>query len=110
MRDILGKLFFTRAGDSIDQPQAAAGILAREAAIQLDKRLEKTNKIHRSNPDAGVPHGELHFFIGGIPGNIQANAAACRRKLDGVAQQVDQNLLEPSFVGHNRGHRVVYVQ
>ena len=52
----------------------------------------------------------VNFLNDNFGAHIDAIGAAFGRKLDGVAQQVDQNLLEPPFVGHNRGHRVVYVQ
>ena len=79
------------------EAEAGAGVFARELAVELHEGLEKLLEVLRRDADAGVPDGEDDLALAGR--DLEAEFAAARRELAGVAEQVDEDLLELALVG-----------
>jgi hypothetical protein len=65
----------------------------------LHKGSKETVLVFNSNSDAGVPDLKLNHPLFRTIGNVQTDLPAGRRELDRIAQQIDQDLLEPAFIG-----------
>ena len=78
---------------TLRQRQAEAGTLgaAGAAGIDLGERLERQHDLFMGHADAGIGHRDGDAAIGGGTRQHQ-DAAARRRELAGVREQVDQNL------------------
>ena len=75
-------------------------MFARRGHVRLGKRLEQFRRLLARHADAGVAHGELklHFLAGAFEQiNVQADLAALR-ELDGVVDEVGQDLTEAKRV------------
>ena len=92
------------------QTQAGALILAGQAAVDLDEGLKEPGLILQRDADAGVADGEAQPLCAGIGVDREADASACGSEFDGVAEQVDQDLLETARVGVDDGRRHAQVR
>ena len=90
----------------LDQPaadgeaQAGAAVLARRGHVGLRERLEQLRRLLLRHADAGVAHGELelHLLAGAFEQlDLQPDLAALG-ELDGVVDEVGQDLAEPQRV------------
>ena len=82
------------------EAKAGAPMFARRGHVRLGKRLEQFRRLLARHADAGVAHGELklHFLAGAFEQiNVQADLAALR-ELDGVVDEVGQDLTEAKRV------------
>ncbi len=90
----------------LDQPaadreaQAGAAVLARGGHVGLRERLEQFRRLLLRHADAGVAHGELelHFFAGALDLFDVEPDFALLGELDGVVDEVRQNLAEPQRI------------
>ena len=79
------------------QAQAGASVFAGSGGIFLAERLEDVGKILFAHADAGVLDGELQRALAVVAPALldeERHRAAFRREFDGVAQDVDHDLLE----------------
>ena len=84
------------------EPQAGAAVVAGGGAVGLSERLEDGADLRGGQTDAGVPHSKFNGYLGilfcqGVNGEFDL---ACRGKLDGVAQQIEEDLLQPERIAH----------
>ena len=100
-----------RGADRLHDRQAQAGAAGggiigiartRSSLIDAEEALEHVRQRLRRNADAGVAH-----FQDADAGPLlaaQRDAAAARRELDGIVEQVDDHLLEPpAIAAHHSG-------
>src|SRR2546428_5291485 len=76
------------------EPEAGAAELARTRLVDTVEPLGDPREIGRRDPDAGVDHGDLELAAG-YRSRRHRHAAALRRVLDRVVDQVDDDLYEP---------------
>ena len=79
------------------QAQAGASVLAGSRGVFLAERLEDVGQILFAHADAGVLDGELQRALAVVAPALldeERHRAAFRREFDGVAQDVDHDLLE----------------
>ena len=88
------------------QPEPGALATAGDAAIDLTKRLEGDLDFRRGHAQSGIAHLEFDAAIGSAA-HDEADGAAWIGEFDRVAEQIQQDLLEPGRIGHQRRHRVV---
>ena len=98
------------------QPQTGAFEAARERAVGLGEGLEDRLAFGARDANAGVRDGELQDEAFGVPGSHRDSGGdfAAVGELDGVADQVDQNLPKPvgvpdqsiGHVGLDEGHHL----
>ncbi len=83
------------------QREAEAGpfVLLRVIAADLAELLEYGRLVRRGDADAGVANGNHRLSI--VEPRRYVDAAAVRRELDGVRQEIEQDLLELALVGHD---------
>src|SRR5262249_38803393 len=83
------------------QAEAGAAVLARVAAVDLAEALEDHLEVLGGNADAGVFDREAPVRRAGdvLFGDLDVDATAFRRELDGVAEQVDEDLRQLQAVG-----------
>ena len=84
------------------QPQAGPGILPRQVAIAhgqgtLPELLENDLAVFLGNPHAGVGDRDLQPVVQAAA-DRHGDPAALRSELDGIGQQVDQDLLDLALV------------
>ena len=86
------------------QPEPGAGLRLRDAERAALERREDALEVGCLNAGAGVDHLELGDRAAIMHDELHA---AGLRELDGVGQQVDQDLAQPLLVGidHDRQHR-----
>ena len=100
------------------RPEAGAAVLARGAGVGLLEGLEDEPLLLRRDADAGVLDGEGHDLLGlaehrvvGAPalrGEIDAHVdVAVGGELDGVGQQVLEDLLQPLRVAVHDARQVL---
>ena len=96
--DLAAHLLNQAVGDG--QAEAGATELPGHTAIGLDEGLENLLLMGGIDADAGVTDGELHAVQAcGRQGPLDPQAhLAGGRELDGIADQVDQDLAEPTPV------------
>ena len=85
------------------QPQPGAAVATGNTGVRLAKRLKQLSLLLLGNADAGVVHLNLQLDARGADGALfdaQINSAALG-KLNGVAQQIDQNLLQAQRIADN---------
>ena len=86
------------------QPQASAAVLARGRSIGLPESLKDHLLLRGRDADAGVGNREAQRYgaLRGRPG-LRLNQEfdpASHRKLDGIAQQVGQNLTQTQRIAN----------
>ena len=79
------------------QPQAQAAELPRDRAFRLLEGVEDPRQRLRLDADPAVVHLDDHVLL--VRPAADAHAAAVRRELDRVLQEVPEDLLEPGRVG-----------
>src|SRR5229473_4399565 len=80
------------------QPKAGALVTAAEPGIYLTERLQRDLDLSLAHADTGV----AHFKCDGVgPGLAHGDddRSAGLGELDGVGQQIEQNLLQPHRIG-----------
>ena len=79
------------------QPQTRAAIALGDLVIGLGEILEDSLKMLRPHANTRVGHDDCHIDIGhaGLHGDY-----AILGELQGIGQQVDDNLLEAGLVAH----------
>ena len=84
------------------ESQASAAVVAGGGTVRLGERLEDAADLLRGQADAGVPHGEFECYpVGLFLQGADAEFDLPRRgKLDGVAQQLEEDLLQPESISH----------
>ena len=82
------------------QAQAEAAGLARRAGVGLAEPLEHERQELRLNADAGVADDDLDVRVDALEPHL--HAAALRRELDGVRQQVPDHLLQAIGIAGDR--------
>ena len=78
------------------EPEAGSTVLARVAAVHLPELLEDQLELVRGDADAGVRHGEGDVVT---PTGDGHGDRPLVRELDGVAQEVEKDLLDLVLVG-----------
>src|ERR1051325_634429 len=78
------------------EPEAEARKRARARAVALSKSLEDERQDVRGDAHAAVADGDLPARAD--PGERHVDAAAARRELHGVRQEVPDHLLEPRLI------------
>src|SRR2546430_1131509 len=73
-----------------------SSVMPRVAAVQLAELLEDQIELVRGDTDARVRHGEGHVVT---PTGDGHGDRPLVRELDGVAQEVDEDLLDLVLVG-----------
>ena len=87
------------------QPEAGALAAAGEAAIDLAERLARDRDLGRRHPETGIAHLEFDAAVGAAA-HGEDDGAAGIGEFDRIAEQVQQDLLEPGRVGDQRRHLV----
>ncbi len=85
------------------QPQPRAAVAAGNAGVRLAKRLKQLGLLLLGNADAGIVHLNFQLDAHGAdcaPFDAQIDSAAFG-KLNGVSQQIDQNLLQAQRIADN---------
>jgi hypothetical protein len=91
-RDLLGER----------QSQTGAVVLAVERTLELHERLDHARNVRLRNADAGVD-AAYHPGAVLIADEQAAHRAARRRELDGVAENVDEDLFDQGWIDpHDR--------
>lgn len=87
-------------GEGLGQGQAEAGslVFSVEIAIDLLERGQRLGNVGQGDTDTGVGDLEYITVVPAKP-DLDRHTAAGRRELDGIGQQVDQDLLELAFIG-----------
>src|SRR5580765_6802092 len=78
-------------GEGQPQPQAT-GVTHVLADVDVEDSLD----LALLDPESLVQQGKHHHRL--LGGDLEAHGAALRRVIDGIAQQVDQDLLDPAGV------------
>ena len=96
------------------QPQARAAKARGDFGVGLLKGHEQPALLLLGHADAVVPHGKTQGdFISRIPQQLygKADAAPGIGEFDGIAQQIDEHLVEPELVAHDhQSPRIAYVR
>src|SRR5262245_38562402 len=72
---------------------------AHAMALVGDKGLEELGHHLRGNPGAGIGHADGdHVVVGGCGCNHELAPLRCLHRIDGIAQQIDQDLLDLHLV------------
>src|SRR5215207_3887391 len=79
------------------QSQPGAVVRPRVRAARLEKRIADPRQIGRVNPDSGVFHHQ--YDVRPFQLYADRHASAPVRELDGIGQEVEQDLLDGAFVG-----------
>ncbi|MGD0134563.1 MAG: hypothetical protein ABSE57_21145 [Bryobacteraceae bacterium] len=84
------------AGDG--QTETGAAKSSGEGAVHLGECIEDQRLFFGWNPDSGIAHGEVQRlpFLG-CPFDLDRDAASLG-ELDGVPDEIDQNLPQPSRI------------
>src|SRR5512139_1593642 len=82
------------------QPQSAAAILTLERVVHLAEALEEQGLLVFRDADAGVGHGELESISSRTDGQLDSSLVG---KLQGIAKEIDQHLLESTLIGDDDG-------
>ena len=85
------------------QPEAEAAVLARRRRVALPEPLEQVRNELRLDADAGVGHADLDVGVHALEQDL--DLAVLRRELDGVGQQVPDDLLKPARIAGDRPGR-----
>ena len=80
------------------QAEPGAFLLGLVIAADLAKLLEHLFLVFRRDADAGVADGNFETALR-PRARASRDASAVRRELDGIGQQIDQDLLELALVG-----------
>ena len=83
------------------EPEARAAELARSRLVDAVEPLGDPRQVGRRDPDAGVDHVDLDPAVRRLL-DPHRHAAAFGRVLDGVVDQVDEDLHEPIAVRRHR--------
>ena len=87
--------FGQRLGQGKPQTGALGGVL--HAVLDLLERQQDAAQVAGFDAGAGIGDGDL-YAAAVFDAGIQGDAAAGRGELDGVGQQVEENLLQPAPV------------
>src|SRR5450830_1635725 len=90
------------------QTQPCALVLARERAVDLDERLEQLCLIFDADADAGIADSNLQHVVNAL--RAECDSAAIRSELDGIGQQVVDNLLELAQICDDLRHLSIGLQ
>src|SRR6185369_10419727 len=82
------------------QPESGAPFLAASAGIDPVETLEESRNTGSGDARAGVSDRNADELI--LFNCLDRDAPALRRVLDGIVQQIDQHLLKPPLVSHDR--------
>ncbi len=85
--------------DGEPKPESAALRHSRPNPVGAPEALEDVRHIGGSYPDAGISHGKGHVV--GVTSYAQLDLAAGRRVLDGVGDEVQEQLAQARPVSHN---------
>src|ERR1035438_6415354 len=103
---------FVFLNDAFADPETEAGALG---GLGGEERLEEAYGVFAANAVAGVDDGDgdaatLCFAVGGF-GDAQAESSARRHRLDGVADEVEEDLAQLARESaHDTGGRVFPLQ
>src|SRR6185369_2933830 len=88
--------------DMLDDGQAESGapFLAASAGIDPVETLEESRNTGSGDARAGVTDRNADELI--LFNCLDRDVPALRRVLDGIVQQIDQHLLKPPLVSHDR--------
>src|SRR5262249_51304830 len=90
------------------QAQAEAAVNARAAAVRLAEPLEEVGQEIRPDPRSGVLDGQMGPVA--VTDQPDVDLAPRRGELDGIGEEVADDLLEPSRVAGHRPGRGVEVR
>lgn len=87
------------------QAQSQAPVGSRHRVIRLDEAVEELRQHLRTDAHAAVRNGDLNMLA--TPLEAHRDPAALRGELDGVGEQVGDDLLQPGRVPVDETHRVI---
>src|SRR4029453_16362492 len=82
------------------QAQTKAVLMSRDRTVRLAEALEYRRQEFAGNTAPRIDHGDFYHFVTLLEPHM--DRAALRRELDGVRQQIPDNLLETGAVRVDR--------
>src|SRR5262245_32454358 len=82
--------------------EAQAAVLARGTAISLPEAIEDVGQKFRLDADAGVPHLDFDRITFCSAADVDASALRC--ELDGVRDDVGQDLMQSLRIAFDQRH------
>ncbi len=79
------------------QTESEAAVLAGESRVTLAEPLENVRQEFRLDPGAGISHRDRHRLA--IAFDAHLDVAVPGRELDGVGNEIPDNLLQPIGIG-----------
>src|SRR5258705_12958995 len=76
---------------------------SRRRTISLPEAIENVWQEFRTDADAGITY--RNSYVLSSLGGLNTNVATLGRKLDGVAQKIPENLLQPSRIARDKRPR-----